>query len=366
MSDPRVKKMAEVLVNYSLALKKGDKFLISGHAVTEPLIKEVYQEALKVGAHPMTNISIGLGEFFYKYADDDQLTFINPVTKMIYEEFDAILTIWGESNTKALSGVDPRKIAKNSAAQAELSHKFMERIASGDVKWCGTQFPTHASAQDADMSLTEYEDFVYGSCKLNEDDPAAYWKGISEQQEKIAEILNSKKELHFLSEGTDLKVNVEGRKWINCDGKQNFPDGEIFTTPIKESANGKITFAYPAIYNEREVEGIQLTFENGKVVKATALKGEDYLNTTLDTDEGSRYLGEVAIGTNYGIQNFTKNILFDEKIGGTIHLAVGAGFPETGGDNKSGIHWDMICEMKEEGKIYADGELIYEKGKFLI
>lgn len=215
-------------------------------------------------------------------------------------------------------------------------------MGNGTLRWCGTQFPTYSDAQEADMNLSEYEDFVYGAGHIDMDDPIAEWKKISSVQTRWVNYLDTKKEVHIISEGTDIKVNVSGRKWISCDGKENFP----------------------AIYMGREVEGIELEVKNGKVVSASTKKGEDLLNSLMKTDEGASKFGEVAIGTNYGINKFTKNILFDEKIGGTVHMALGDGFTEAGGKNHSSIHWNMICDMRKNSSIYADGELFYENGKF--
>ncbi|AOT71378.1 aminopeptidase [Geosporobacter ferrireducens] len=367
MADLRIKKLADLLVNYSFQLKKGEKFLIEASDLALPLVKEIYREALHVGANPELHVTLpGFKEMLLKTGNREQLEYISPIDTAILTNYDALLTIWGDHNTRELTGVDPLNIACHRAVRKDLKMKFLKRAAKGEVKWCGTQFPTHSDAQEAGMSLEEYEDFVYGAGLLNEDNPTKKWKIISEQQEKICNYLNTKKVVRIVSVDTDITFCVEGRKWINCDGKENFPDGEVFTTPVRDSVNGTIRFTYPAIYSSREVEDVRLTFENGKVIKASAEKGEDFLLSVLDTDEGARYVGEIAIGTNYGIQRFTKNILFDEKIGGTIHLAVGSGMEETGGSNESSIHWDMICDMRDHGQIYADDELIYEKGKFII
>ncbi|SHH25629.1 Leucyl aminopeptidase (aminopeptidase T) [Caloranaerobacter azorensis DSM 13643] len=366
MADQRIVKLAKLLVNYSLKIKKGDYLLIEGYDIAYPLIKEVYREAIRKGAHVETYVSLpGLNEIFLKEASDEQLKFVSPMQKFAVEKFDAILSIWGGYNEKALSNIDSEKIQKRRTATREINIKFINR-ASEDLKWCGTLFPTHASAQEANMGLEEYEDFVYGAGLLDKDDPIKEWMEISKKQEKICEYLNSKKTLHIISKDTDLKMSIEGRRWINCDGRENFPDGEVFTTPIENTVEGYIRFSYPGIFVGKEIEDIRLEFKEGKVVKATAAKGEDLLHALLDTDEGARYLGEIAIGTNYGIQKFTKNMLFDEKMGGTVHAAIGAAPKETGGNNESGIHWDMLCDMKNGGRIYADGELFYKDGKFLI
>lgn len=367
MVDSRITKFAKVLVNYSLGLKKGDFFVIEGSTVSEPLLKEVYKEAILAGANPMMNASIeGLSEMMLKLGSDEQITYIDPTKKVIFDQANALLTVWGSHNTKSLVNVDPAKLSLQSKSRSELFNKLLHRIGTKDIAWCGTQFPTYSAAMDANMSLTEYEDFLFEACHLNSDDPVAEWKKVYDEQERLVQILDTKKHIEFKSKDTNLSMDIAGRKWINCDGKENFPDGEIFTSPIENSINGHIRFTYPAIHMANEVEDVELTFKDGKVVKATAKKGEEFLKRILATDEGASMVGEIAIGTNYNIKNFTKNILFDEKLGGTIHLAVGASLPETGGLNVSSIHWDMICDMKDGGEIYADGELIYKDGKFVV
>jgi len=366
MADIRVQRLAKLLVNYSLRIKKGDYFLVQGYDIAQPLIKEVYREAVKNGAHVKAEVSLpGLREIFFKEASDEQLEFIAPHEEMGAEKFDAILSLWGGYNEKSMSNIDPKKMQMRSKAGRKINDKFFERMASGDLRWCGTQFPTNASAQEGNMSLEEYEDFVYGAGLLDLEDPVSEWKKISEKQEKICDYLNTKKTLHIKSKDTDLKMSIEGRKWVDCDGKLNFPDGEVFTTPIEDSVEGHIRFSYPGIYMGKEIEDIRLEFKEGKVVKASAAKGEELLHALLETDEGAKILGEIAIGTNYGIQKFTKNMLFDEKIGGTVHAAIGAAPGDTGGVNKSGIHWDMLCNMKDGGEILVDGELIYKDGQFI-
>ncbi|GAG12347.1 unnamed protein product, partial [marine sediment metagenome] len=220
-------------------------------------------------------------------------------------------------------------------------------------------------AQEAAMSLEEYEDFVFNSCLLDKKEPVTEWKKIDKHQQKICEFLNQVSTIHILGENTDLLLKVKNRKWINCSGKLNMPDGEVFTGPLENSANGTIRFTYPGIVSGREVEDITLTFKDGKVVKATAAKGDELLQQMLKI-EGVDRIGEVAIGTNYRITQFSKNMLFDEKMGGTIHMALGASYPESGGLNKSAIHWDMVKDMKKEAEIYADNKLFYKNGKFLI
>jgi aminopeptidase len=367
MIDNRITKFAKVLVNYSLKLKKGDLFIIEGSTVSEPLIKEVYKEAVLAGAHPHVNAPIeGLNEMMLKLGSDEQICYISPMERIIFDNAQAYLTIMGSYNTKALTNVNPEKQSLRSKSRHELFVKMIQRMGTKEFNWCGTQFPTNSAAMDANMSLSEYEEFLFEACHLNSDDPVAEWKRVHDEQEKLVKMLDTKKHLEFKSKDTHLTMDVEGRKWVNCDGQVNFPDGEVFTGPIENSVNGQIRFTYPAIHLGNEVEDVTLTFKDGKVINATAKKGEEFLKKMLDTDEGARMVGEIAIGTNYEIPKFTKIILFDEKLGGTIHLAIGASIPESGGQNVSSIHWDMICDMKDGGEIYADGELIYKDGRFVI
>lgn len=358
--------MAEVLVRYSLELKEGDVFLIRGSDLASPLIRAVYAEALRAGAHPQVWPSIsGLAEIFYREASEEQLKFVSPLMKLAMETFDAYLAIRGDYNTRALSGVDPSRQAIAARASAELTKVYMDRAAAGALRWCATEFPTHAQAQEASMSLDEYADFVFRACRVHGEDPVAEWQAVHEEQSRLVERISQYDQLRIVGDGTDLTLRVGGRKWVSADGKRNFPDGEIFTGPIEDSANGTIRFSFPGIYAGKEIEDIRLTFENGKVVKATAARGEELLQALLGTDVGASYLGEIGIGTNYGIERFSRNMLFDEKIGGTVHLAIGAGYPETGSRNQSGIHWDMLCDLRNGGEIYGDGELIYRDGRFL-
>ena len=367
MIDKRLEKLAYILVNHSLDIKKNDLFLIGGSPIASPLIKEVYKQALKLGAHPYTRVSVdGLVETHYKNASERQLKYISPISKFEIENIDAQLGIISPDNTRNMTNIDPKKQAIASAAHQPLHDIFLKRAAKKELRWCLTQYPTNASAQDANMSLEEYEDFIFKAAHVNEKDPIAYWKNVYKEQEKIRKLLQSKKKLRVVAKDTDLTVSVSGRKWINCYGEENFPDGEVFTGPVENSAEGNISYSFPVSHGGRLVEDIQLWFKKGKVVKAKASQEEKYLNSMLDMDKGSRYIGEFAFGTNYGVKKYTKNTLFDEKIGGTIHLAVGTGYPETGSKNKSGLHWDMMCDLRKNGEVYADGQLIYKKGKFLL
>jgi aminopeptidase len=366
MIDRRLQQLASILVNYSLSIKKNDLFLISGNPLATPLIKEVYKQALELGANPYTKVGVdGLSEIYYNNASEKQLKYVSPMARFEIKNIDARLSIISSENTRSLTRVDPKKQAISSAAQQEIHDIFLQRAAKKELRWCLTQYPTNAAAQDAEMSLEEYEDFVFKAAHVNERDPIRYWKKVYKEQEKIRKILESKKKLRVVAKETDLNVSVAGRKWINCHGKENFPDGEIFTGPVENSTDGYISYSFPASHGGRLIEDIQLWFKKGKVVKAKASKGEKFLNSMLDMDKGSRYVGEFSFGTNYGIKIFTKNTLFDEKIGGTIHIAVGSGYPETGSKNKSGLHWDMVCDLRKNGEVYADGDLIYKNGKFL-
>lgn len=363
MADPRVTKLAQVLVRYSLDLQPGEEFVMRTTPLAQLLTLAVYQEAILAGAHPhiFTNTP-GTAEIFFKHATDAQIDYVSPVQKLMMEQFTATLSIGASHNTRELSGIDPARQSRASKANTELNKIFMERSARKELKWCVTVFPTNAAAQDADMSLSDYEDFVYGAGLLSLDDPVAAWKQEGKRQQKMIDWLAGKDAVAIKGENVDLTLSIKERTFANADGRYNFPDGEIFTGPVEESVNGWIRFAYPAIFGGREVTDIELWFENGKVVKEKAAKGQELLTSLLNTDPGARYLGEWGIGTNYGIQRFTKNMLFDEKIGGTIHLAVGASYPETGGKNESGIHWDMLCDMSES-EITVDGELFYKDGR---
>jgi aminopeptidase len=367
MRDPRLEKLADVLVNYSVGVKKDQVVRISGPPVSQPLIIELYRKVVTAGGHPFARMAPEeLGEIFLKTATDEQLKYVSPIALFEGERIDCSIGIWGEENTKALTNVDPEKIGLQQAARKPLFDTFMKRAAEGKLHWCGTQFPCQAAAQDAEMSLAEYEDFVFSAGLLDRPDPVAAWKKVSERQQRLTDLLNASKGDYRVvaANGTDLRMSVAGHKWINCDGHENFPDGEVFTGPVVESVNGTVNFSFPAVHHGREVDGVRLTFKDGKVVDASATKGEAFLISMLDTDAGSRFLGECAIGTNYDITRYTKNTLFDEKIGGTVHFALGAGYPETGNTNQSGLHWDMVVDLRQGGHVEIDGQKINVDGRF--
>ena len=367
MADPRVETVAKILVDYSVEVKPNQLVRISGGPEGAPLILAIYQKVLERGAYPFLQVEPEEAEeLFYTYAKDAQLDYIPPFMKDMIEQIDAMIGIWTDVNTKQLTNADPAKQSRRAVAMRPLSDRLLERAAKKELRWSGTVHPIQAFAQDAEMSLREFEDFVYKACLVQEPDPINAWKKVSKEQQRVVDWLNKARQIHVVGPDTDLKLEVTGRKWINCDGHENFPDGEIFTGPIENSVNGHIRYTYPACLHGREVEDVQIQFKDGKVVKATAAKNEEFLLKMLESDEGAKYVGEFAFGTNSGIQRFTKNTLFDEKIGGTIHMALGKGYPESGSENKSAIHWDMVCDLRKGGEVRVDGTLFLKDGKILI
>jgi len=367
MVDPRVETVAKILVDYSVEVQPNQLVRITGGPEGAPLILAVYKKVLERGAHPFLQVELGEAEeLLYTYASDAQLDYVPPFMREVVEQIDASIGIWTDVNTKQLTNADPAKQSRRAVARRPFSERLLERAAKKELRWTGTLYPTQAFAQDAEMSLREFEDFVYKACLVHEPDPIKAWRTISKKQQRLVDWLNKARQIHVVGPDTDLKLEVTGREWVNCDGHENFPDGEIFTGPIEESVNGHIRYTYPACHFGREVEDVRLQFKDGKVIKATAAKNEQFLLKMLETDEGARYVGEFAFGTNSGIQRFTKNTLFDEKIGGTIHLALGKGFLETGSKNKSAIHWDMVCDLRDDGEVRVDGTLFLKDGMILI
>lgn len=363
MSDPRVTKLAKVLVNYSVEIKPGQKLVISASPIAMELTLAVYEEAIKAGANVVVDQPLNeAAEIFFKFASDEQLNFVSPVRKLITETFDAELRLDASSNRRLLSGVDPKRMARRSKAYSGIMKISMERSARKELHWCVTVYPNNANAQDADMSLRDYTEFVFSAGMLNEDNPEVFWQEQGKRQTILVDWLKGRNTAILKGSNIDLTLSIKDRVFISADGKYNFPDGEIFTGPVEDSANGWVRFNYPAIYNGQEITDIELWFENGKVVKEKASKNQELLTSTLNTDDRARYLGEWGIGTNYGITKFTKDMLFDEKIGGTIHLAVGASYPETGGQNQSSMHWDMLCDMSDS-EMTVDNDLFYKNGK---
>ena len=361
MRDERLKKLARVLVDYSIEAGEGEQVVVSGGAAAELLIKEVYTRLLDVGAIPVPQVTLpGMQELFFGHAKEIHYEETPSVVRALYEGADAFISIMAPQNTKALAAVNPQK-------QQALSKrdKALQEMVLGKDRWALTLFPTNALAQESEMSLAEYEEFVFEAMALNEDDPVRYWREKAEEQGRLIERLEQADEVHITGPGTDLTLSIKGRKFLNGDGTHNMPCGEVFTGPVEDSANGEVFFGIPVAVAGREVSGVRLRFEGGRVVESSAEKGEEYLNAMLDADEGARALGELGIGTNYGIPRATKNILFDEKLGGTVHLAVGRSYEKTGGKNESSVHWDLISDLREGGELYLDGELLQRDGKFL-
>jgi aminopeptidase len=359
-------KYAKLLVGYSLGIKKGDKFLIVSSYLAEDLLKEVYREALAAGAFPELRVSInGAEKIFFDNAGDEQLKYVSPTVKYVYENYEAILNILAPFNLKELENVDPAKKQAVSLGRADIFKTLMKRTAEGKLNWNLCVFPTDSAAQECGMSKSEYDEFVYSACFLNEDDPVAKWHQLEKDQQRIADYLNCKENIHYKGKDIDISFSTKGRKWISAAGDKNMPDGEIFTSPVEDSVNGKVRFSYPGFYLGQEIEDISLEVKDGLVVKWDAKKGKSLLDKIMEIP-GARQFGEAAVGTNTGIKKFTKNMLFDEKLAGTIHMALGASIPETGGKNESAIHWDMLADMNDGGEIYADGELAYKNGRFVI
>jgi len=366
MADPRVVKLAEIMVDYSLALKPGQQVWLRTSPVAQEFNLAFYELAVRAGAYVLVDQSIpGAEEAFYKHAPDALLEFVPPQRKLVAETFDASLRVWADENTRSLAGVDPMRIARSRKAGAEIFKTMMQRSAEGVYRWCVTVHPTAAMAQDANMSLADYSDFVYEAGMLSAVDPVAFWRAEGKKQEELVGWLKGRKKVALKGANIDLKLSIDGRTFEKSDGQFNFPDGEIFTSPVEDSAQGWVRFKYPAIYDGQEVEDIELRFESGTVVKEKASRNQELLSSLLNTDAGARSLGEWGVGTNYGIARFSRNMLFDEKMGGTVHFAVGQSFPECGGKNESGLHWDMLCDMADS-EIKVDGELFYRNGKFAL
>jgi aminopeptidase len=343
-----------------------EKVIIQGTAQAFPLLNELYRECLLADAYPQIFAQVDSQYTFYQTAKDHQLTHVSPFHRFLVENADVMIGIFCDTNPKKLTNIKPEKIRKHQASESELMEILFKRQAEGKFRWGGLPYPVVSQAQEAEMALEEYEDFVFSSCLLDKKDPIAEWKKVRKEQDKLCDFLNKTDKIRVVGEDTDISYSVKGRKWINCSGEANMPDGEVFTCPIENSVNGTIRFTYPGIFQGREIEDICLTFKAGKVIKASAAKGEELLKELLKI-RGADHLGEAAIGTNYGITRFTKDMLFDEKMGGTIHMALGTNpDPETGGTNKSALHWDILKDMKSaRSEIYADEKLVYKNGKFL-
>ncbi|MGI8660572.1 MAG: aminopeptidase [Thermoleophilaceae bacterium] len=367
MRDQRAEALAQILVRYSTRVRKGDVCVVQGTTTAEPLVQAVYEEVLRAGGLPILQMSTEEAmSAFYRLASDEALDWVPPTSEWAVENADVRIAVMAEANTRALSQADPKRQTRAQRARRHLMDTSMRRSAAGEYRWSLTLFPTHAHASEAGMSLSEYEAFYYGACLATDADPLTAWQRQSDQVNHLAGWIEGKEEVHVQGPGTDIKLGVAGRTWIPCTGEHNMPDGEFFTGPVEDSVEGEVAFSFPAVYGGREVAGVRMRFEAGKVVDASAERGEEFLIETLDTDEGARRLGELGIGTNYCIATATKEILLDEKIGGTVHMAIGMSYPESGGANESAVHWDMVCDLRQGGTITVDGEELQRDGKFVV
>jgi aminopeptidase len=375
MSDPRTDRMSRVLVDYSTQIGHGDRVLIEAEPVAEPLVRLLFEHILKNGGHPQLLISLsgletmtGMDDVFLAFAEEEQLNFVPSFYKLAYDNFESRIRIHSTCNTKSLTNLDQTKKARRKKATEPVLEAQFKRGATKEFRWVTTLFPTNAYAQDAEMSLAEFEDFVYQACHVADpdEDPIAIWKRIEAQQGRVIEALKDHDRVELRGSTCDLTLSIKDRTFVNASGQHNMPDGEVYTGPVEESVDGWLRATYPVVYGGNEIQDIELKFKDGRVVEASAAKNQAFLEQMLGTDPGARYLGEFAIGTNYDIQRHIRNILFDEKIGGTFHIALGAGYPETGSVNKSAIHMDLICGMREGGEIAVDGDVIYRDGSFLI
>ena len=367
LSDPRFETWAHVQVTYSLGVQPGETVAILGGAEAAPLLRAIARETLNAGGYPVMLPSLdGSMLDLLQFGTDEQLAWISPVERFVREQADCVITINAETNSRSLTSLDPARQRLHRSARGDLQRTFMQRASEGKVRWSLAAYPTDSAAQDAGMSTDEYAAFLFTACKLDREDPAAAWQELHAVQQRYIDWLTPRSEVHITGPDTDLTLSVGGRIWINSDGKRNFPSGEIFTGPLEDSANGHVRFSYPVITAGRQIEDIRLRFENGVVVEASAARNDDYLQAMLDSDPGARRLGEFAFGTNEDIQKFTGSILLDEKIGGTAHMALGSGYPDTLSVNRSSIHWDMICDLRDGGSVTVDGEPFLVDGRIVV
>jgi aminopeptidase len=368
MRDPRLRRYAELLVNYCVPIKRGHYVMVVASLEAFPLAKEVYRALLKRKALPEIRlVSDQLQEILLKEGENWQIDNVSPFARFTACNIHGQILLDAPSNLKSFTNIPAHRTSLLRRARKPLLDIYHRREEKRQFYWILAEYPSNAAAQEAAMSLDEYEDFVFRACFLHKADPVSAWKQISRAQRRIVAALNRIKTLRITGEDTDLRLSVAGRHWVSCDGViGNMPDGEILTSPVEHSAEGTIRFTFPAIYMNREVEDVSLRFRKGKVVEARARRGEDFLHQMLATDQGASRIGEIAIGTNPHINRFTKNMLFDEKMKGTIHLALGYSIAHTGGKNASAIHWDFLKDMHRKARIYADENLIYENGHLLI
>lgn len=357
MVDPRVKKQAEILVDYSIRVKKGENVVVSGSIEAKPLMLEIYKLLVKRGAGEIRVHfdSYEFGEVYFKYASDEQMDHFPKTVMDEMKDMDCYIRIGSETNTRGLTGVDPEKIARRAKTIRPITDYRVD-----NTRWVVTRFPTEAQAQEAGTSLTDHEDFMFNA--INKVD----WKKKFKEQESLRKLMDKTSLVKIIGKDTDLTLSIKGRRAENAGGRYNMPDGEVFTSVVEDSVEGVITYTYPALYMGREFHDVKLTFEKGKVVKAEASKGEKELNKILDMDKGARFIGELGIGNNFAIKKFSKSILFDEKIGGTIHIALGKGYKKTLSKNVSALHWDMIKDLRQNGQLWFDNKLVQKNGKWLV
>jgi aminopeptidase len=356
---PDPKAFAALLCDYCLDVQPREQVLVRSTTLAAPLLLELQGEVLRRGAWPLLRAEVpGEAASFYANARDEQLDDFAPLALTEAKKADKVLSIQATADPRELADTDPDRIARSARARRPI------REATLSKRWCTTLWPTPALAAQAGMPEDEYAAFVQRALFLDQPDPAGSWGGLRAFQAGLITRLSKARELRLEADGTDLKLNVKGRKWVNSDGRRNMPSGEVFTGPVETSANGTVRFTVRSAPSGVDVEGVELTFRDGEVVEARAAVGEDYLRAALATDAGARRLGEIGIGTNFGIDRPTGTILFDEKIGGTVHLALGRSYPETGGTNVSAVHWDLICDLRAGGRLSADGEAIQQDGRF--
>jgi aminopeptidase len=356
MKDPRVEQLAELLLNHSTGVEPGDTVLINSTELAQPLVEILYQKVLERGAFPRLKLTFStLQPLYYRTATEQQLDTLLEIEEMEYKNAQVLINIRAPGNMKELTGIDPARITRRMKALMPVQ----ELIMSGKIRWVLCNYPTNALAQEAELSLDEYEDFVYGATNID-------WAEQSRFQDQIKAVFDAGSEVRLEGPSTDLRFSIAGRKGEKCDGRFNMPDGEVFYAPVENSVEGMITYDFPAIFHGREVTGVSLEFKHGVVVKATASKNQDFLEQVLQTDAGARRVGEFGIGVNYAIDRFSKDILFDEKIGGTVHLALGNAYANMGSKNRSAIHWDMIKDLRQGGAIYLDGRKVQENGTFIL
>ena len=366
MSQSILEKYADLLCTYCVELKEGDKVYIQSSTLGEPLVREVYRKALQLGAIPEFNLSIREQEriFSMEAKTEAQLQHLPTLQRTAMAEFDAYILIKAPFNLREQTNMAPERAAIRQKAIAPMQKNYFDRAGERSLKRTFCMYPTIGQAQEAGMSLEEYEHFVFNACCLFDPDPMGSWLQLKADQQHIVDLLNSKTEIQYQSPLMDIRFNTQGRTWINSHGTTNMPSGEVYTSPVEDSAEGFVHFNYPLLFEGHEMEGITLWVEKGEIVNWDAHRGKEVLDKIFSI-EGSRRFGEAAVGTNTRINRFTKNILFDEKIGGSIHMAIGQSYPQAGGKNTSAIHLDMISDMTRGGVIRAEGSVIYENGRFV-